>query len=227
MTPLQNSSKNKNLDISEMLLADNLDPFCKDSEEETIVEEEPVVEEKAPEEIDVVETNDMALVGLYDALNDEFKNDFAIWDAELTKDDLLVRFNNPLALFEMGKSNLKEGFTDILSDFFPRYLNIVNKYKDQIQEIRIEGHSSSEYNGAKTDAQKYTQNKKLSAKRADEVRDYAVNEASKSTEMDQEWIDNTFKSYGMSSDNLIMNPDGSENVSASRRVDFKIVKNEK
>ena len=221
MTPLQNSSKNKNIDISEMLLADNIDTFCKDSEEE------PAVEEKAIEETEIVETNDMAFVGLYDALNDEFKNDFAVWDAELTKDDLLFRFNNPLSLFETGKSDLKEGFTDILSDFFPRYVNIVNKYKDQIQEIRIEGHSSSEYNSAKTDAQKYTLNKILSTNRADEVRSYTINEASKNTEIDQEWINNTFKSYGMSSDNLIMNPDGSENVSASRRVDFKIVKNEK
>jgi outer membrane protein OmpA-like peptidoglycan-associated protein len=220
MTPLHNSSKNMNLDTSKMLLADNLDSFCKAQEE--MIEE--VVEEKVIVESDKEETNAIALVGLYDALVKEFKDDFDVWNAELIKDDLLFRFNNPVALFETGKSDLKVGFTDILSDFFPRYLKIIEQYKSQIQEIRIEGHTSSEYKGAKTDVQRYALNKKLSTSRANEVRDYSVNEASKNTEMDQEWIDNTFQGYGMSYDDLIMNPDGMENVSASRRVDFKILK---
>jgi outer membrane protein OmpA-like peptidoglycan-associated protein len=223
MSPLHNSSKNNNIPISEMLIAENLDPYCKPQEEkvEEIKAEEPTQEEVIPTEQIIP-----SFVGLYDALMEEFKNDFEPWNAELTKDQLLFRFNNPIALFETGKSDLKVGFTDILSDFFPRYLKIVEKYKDEIQEIRIEGHTSSEYRLAKNDKKRYELNKLLSQERATEVRDYAVIKASQNSEIDKQWIEDTFKPYGMAYDNLILNPDGSENVFASRRVDFKIVKKE-
>ena len=227
MSPLHNSSKNNNIYISEMLKAENLDPYCKPQEENIEKPKaEVVVEEPIQEETLVVEDVTPSFVGLYDALMEEFKNDFKPWNAELSKDNLLFRFNNPLALFETGKSDLKVGFTDILSDFFPRYLKIVEKYKDEIQEIRIEGHTSSEYKLSKTDEERYKFNKLLSQKRADEVRDYAVNKASKDSKISKEWIESTFKSYGMAYDNLILNPDGTENTDASRRVDFKIVKKE-
>ncbi len=223
MSPLHNSLKNNNLFISKMLQAENLDPYCKPQEEP---KQEVIAEEPVQEEVIAIEQVVPSFVGLYDALMEEFKDDFETWNAKLTNDDLLFRFNNPIALFEVDKSELKSGFTDILSDFFPRYLKIVEQYKDEIQEIRIEGHTSSEYKLAKTDDERYKLNKLLSEKRASEVRDYAVNEASTNSDISKEWIENTFKPYGMSYDNLIMNPDGSENVDASRRVDFKIVKKE-
>jgi len=217
MSPLHNSSKNNNIIISEMLRAKNLDPYC--NPKENIALQEPIEEEAI--QIEQVTPN---FVGLYDALMEEFKNDLEPWNAELTKDDLLLKFNNPIALFEVNKSELKSGFTDILSDFFPRYLKIVEQYKNEIQEIRIEGHTSSEYTRAKSAEERYSLNKKLSTKRANEVREYTVNEASKNSDISKEWIENTFKPYGMSYDNLIMNPDGTENAEASRRVDFKIIK---
>ena len=227
MSPLHNSSKNNNLLISEMLQADNLDPYCK-PQEEKIEEPEPetVIPTPVKEENVIIEEVVPSFVGLYDALMEEFKNDLESWNAELTKDDLLFRFNNPVALFQVNKSDLKSGFTDILTDFFPRYLKIIEQYKNEIQEIRIEGHTSSEYSLAKTDDERYRLNKLLSEKRANETRDYAVNEASKNSEVSKEWIENTFKPYGMSYDNPIMNPDGTENLDASRRVDFKIIKKE-
>lgn len=229
MSPLHNSSKNNNTDISKMLRAKNLDQYCgkkKENITEDLVETEQVVEAIEPivEETTTNTQDAVSFVGLYDALNEEFKDDFDTWDAELTKDDLLFRFNNPIALFQTGKSELRVGFTDILSDFFPRYLMIVEKYKDEIKEIRIEGHTSSEYKFAKTDEDRYRLNKILSEQRAKEVRDYTVNKAAKNSDISKEWIENTFKSYGISYDNPIMNPDGTENADASRRVDFKITK---
>jgi len=226
MSPLHNSSKNNNLFISEMLKAEKLDLYCKPQEKKVEKPEEEIVAQESVQE-DTIPTKEMtpSFVGLYDALMEEFKNDFEPWNAELTKDDLLFKFNNPIALFEVNKSELKPGFTDILSDFFTRYLKIVEQYKDEIQEIRIEGHTSSEYTRAKSDEERYLLNKELSTIRANKVRDYAVNEASKNSDISKEWIENTFKPYGMSYDNLIMNPDGTENAEASRRVDFKIVKN--
>jgi outer membrane protein OmpA-like peptidoglycan-associated protein len=231
MSPLHNSSKNSNIFISEMLQAQSLDPYCKAKEVEPEIKEvvEPEVEIVVEPQLEDTTTNNQespAFVGLYDALTQEFKDDFNLWNAELTKDDLIFRFNNPIALFQKSKSELKPGFTDILSDFFPRYLKIIEQYKDEIQEIRIEGHTSSEYNRAKTDEKRYELNKNLSQKRASVVRDYTVNEATNNSDIDQAWIENTVKPYGMAYDNLILNPNGTENIDASRRVDFKIVKKE-
>lgn len=215
MSPLNNSTKNKDIELSEILRADKIDAYCT-SKEETVEAEEVIVPEEKP-------TNAVVFVGLYDALMEEFKDDFAVWNAELTKDDLLFRFNNPIALFEVGNSDLKVEFTEILKDFFPRYVKIISEYKNQIKEIRIEGHSSSEYEGAKSEKSKFIYNERLSTKRATNARDFAVNKTLNETEVDQNWVSNTFIAYGMSSSNLILNEDGSENVKASRRVDFKIV----
>ncbi len=217
MTPLHNSTKNNNEMISEMLRSADLDPYCKPQVEEV---EEKVEETKAP--ADVQEAP--AFVGLYEALTEEFKDDFEPWNAELTKDELLFRFKNPSALFEVGKSELNEKFTNILGDFFPRYLKIMESYKDEIAEVRIEGHTSSEYKAAKNDEQRYALNKKLSQERADAVRDYSVAKGSLIEDVDAKWVEDTFKSYGMSYDNPILDESGIENASASRRVEFRIEK---
>ena len=50
-------------------------------------------------------------------------------------------------LFEQAEAVLKEKFQNILFDFFPRYVKILTsqKYKTDIEEVRIEGHTSSEW----------------------------------------------------------------------------------
>lgn len=75
---------------------------------------------------------------LYDDLNNEFARDMKRWGAELDK-DLAFRFNNSDVLFDQGKAELKPEFSDILSDFFPRYVKIITqpKYRDDILEVRI------------------------------------------------------------------------------------------
>ena len=165
-------------------------------------------------------------IGLYAALTKEFKDDFKPWNAELTKKDFIFRFKDPKSLFTHGKSDLKKRFTNILGDFFPRYLKILNDYKSEIKEVGIEGHTSSSYRLAKNDRQRYQFNKILSQKRANEVRSYSVDVASQKSQIDQRWIAQTFKAYGKSYDTLIYNLDGTENASASRRVEFKIIRKE-
>ena len=84
---------------------------------------------------------------LYDDLYDEFKNDLEKWNASIDKLTLSVKFEAPEVLFASGSYELQSKFKEILIDFFPRYISILadKKYRDDIEEIRIEGHTSSEW----------------------------------------------------------------------------------
>src|SRR5215469_11521124 len=86
---------------------------------------------------------------LFEDLNREFRKDLAKWNAQLLKNDLTIRFSEPEVLFATGSSELKPEFQNILQDFFPRYVRILTskKYRDAISEVRIEGHTSSGWNG--------------------------------------------------------------------------------
>ena len=91
----------------------------------------------------IVETYEDNKVSLYDDLYGEFKGDMKTWDMEIDKDGT-IRFNEPDVYFEKGKSELKNEFKEILNSFFPRYIKLVyDNYKDNVKEIRIEGHTSS------------------------------------------------------------------------------------
>jgi outer membrane protein OmpA-like peptidoglycan-associated protein len=79
---------------------------------------------------------------LFHELQVAFKNDFKKWDLELDK-DLSIKFTNPEVLFPSGKSEITPKFQSILTEFFPKYLDVImqGKYKEKIAEIRIEGHT--------------------------------------------------------------------------------------
>src|SRR6516165_5786533 len=83
-------------------------------------------------------------VELYDDLKREFESDLPRWGAEIDEDST-IRFKEPDVLFSTGSSDIKDNFKYILDDFFPRYVYILDsdKYRDAVEEIRIEGHTSS------------------------------------------------------------------------------------
>jgi outer membrane protein OmpA-like peptidoglycan-associated protein len=85
---------------------------------------------------------------LYQDLNTAFKDDLLRWDAILTR-DLAIRFKEPRVQFDTGKAIIKPSFGNILDSFFPRYVEILSseKYRDAIEEVRIEGHTSSAWEG--------------------------------------------------------------------------------
>ena len=84
---------------------------------------------------------------LYNDLNEEFKDDLEKWQAEIDRKTLSVKFKSPDVLFELNSTIIKPKFKLILDDFFPRYVGILVKkqFRDQIDEVRIEGHTSSEW----------------------------------------------------------------------------------
>lgn len=81
---------------------------------------------------------------LHDRFIEEFKKDTANWQMQIGK-DLSIRFTNPEVLFATGSWRITPAFKKILSEFMPRYLDILltNGMKNQIKEIRIEGHTDN------------------------------------------------------------------------------------
>jgi outer membrane protein OmpA-like peptidoglycan-associated protein len=162
---------------------------------------------------------------LYEDISNEFSEDLKKWNAEIDKTSLSVRFKAPEILFSIGSSNMKSEFKTILNDFFPRFTEILysDKYKNEIEEIRIEGHTSS-YWTEKTSADKaYIFNMELSQNRTRNVLNYLLsveNEASKN-----EWLKQNVTANGLSSSKLIYDSNGVENRELSRRVEFRVKTN--
>jgi outer membrane protein OmpA-like peptidoglycan-associated protein len=76
---------------------------------------------------------------LYKELKKAFEEKKDEWQMEI-EDDLTIKFTNPDVLFEANDSKLRIRFKNILEEFVPKYLSIINEavYKDKIKEIRIE-----------------------------------------------------------------------------------------
>jgi outer membrane protein OmpA-like peptidoglycan-associated protein/ankyrin repeat protein len=171
-----------------------------------------------------IKRKDINISELYADLMKEFNKDFTLWDAELLKDGLIFRFKNPELLFAHGSSDLNPKYKLILNDFFPRYLNILDKYKNQIALVRIEGHTSSVYSAAKNEKERYAYNKELSSIRANRVFNYILSIDNSVIKDKKDWLSSSLKPYGMAYDDLIYDKNDKENESLSRRVEFKIIK---
>lgn len=158
---------------------------------------------------------------LYEDLEAEFKSDLPKWGAELDP-DLSIRFKEPDVLFASGRSELSGRFRDILSDFFPRYLRILTRptYRDSIEEVRIEGHTSRNWIIATSAENAYMLNMALSQERTRSVLQFVL--FTPRTSDLQDWLIAHLTANGLSSSKLRFNPDGAENPDASRRVEFRV-----
>jgi outer membrane protein OmpA-like peptidoglycan-associated protein len=161
---------------------------------------------------------------LYSDLAEEFKGDLVKWRASIEKETLSVRFDEPEVLFEAGQSTVTDRFRVILTDFFPRYLKIIygnKKYRDNIEEIRIEGHTSSEwYPGADENAA-YFYNMNLSQARTRAVLEYCMNLRPIRNDKDQQaWVRSFITANGLSSSKPVLK-NGKEDKNQSRRVEFR------
>lgn len=157
-------------------------------------------------------------------LNKEFEKDLEVWGAEITKDNIF-RFHSPEVLFNIGSSQVSERFQEILNNFFPRYLNLLtsNKYINDIDEIRVEGHTSNDWNNRTSEPLIYLNNMRLSQSRANSVLTYCYNINHIIIEKHRNWLETKFRANGMSFSKLIYQDDGGVNLSKSRRVEFKVL----
>ena len=156
---------------------------------------------------------------IYNALKSEFGKDLEKWNAEIEKDTLTVRFLAPEILFESGSDVLKPQFKDILSDFMPRYIDLlITNFVDDISEVRIEGHTSSEWN-QEPEKTAFIKNMDLSQARTRSVLEYSF--SLKELDGFDVWMRKTMSANGLSSAKLIMK-ENLEDKKRSRRVEFAI-----
>ncbi len=161
---------------------------------------------------------------LYNDLLNEFKDDLDEWDAVINKPPVLsIRFESPEVLFEAGSDLLRPRFKNILDDFFPRYVKILtsDNYRNDIEEVRIEGHTSSDWINLPDD-EAYFQNMRLSQDRTRSVLHYIMD--IRASNNHNKWLRQHFTANGLSSSKLIIR-EGKEDKQASRRVEFRVKTN--
>jgi outer membrane protein OmpA-like peptidoglycan-associated protein len=161
---------------------------------------------------------------LYEALWQEFSDDLPKWGAELDRDTLSVRFKAPEVLFDAAQTTLKERFKYILEDFFPRYIAVLSNFREHIAEVRIEGHTSSEWSERSSADEAYFKNMRLSQGRTREVLAYSL--LLPNIAPFKSWLIQKLTANGLSSSQIIVDT-GVENKSLSRRVEFRVRTNAK
>lgn len=162
-------------------------------------------------------------VAINRALWKEFEHDLPKWEAELNAETLSIEFKSPEVLFETGKIDLQPRFVEILNDFFPRYLAVIKQFEPTLEEVRIEGHTSSDWDAATEEAEAYFKNMWLSQGRTQSVLEYVYNLPAVAE--DQAWVKANLAAVGFSFSRLVFDEAGREDRDASRRVVFRVVTN--
>lgn len=158
-------------------------------------------------------------VRIYEALQDEFEDDLQRWNAEIEQETLLVRFKSPEVLFAEGRSTLRRQFRVILDDFFPRYVRVLSEFENSLDEVRVEGHTSSDWDGASPD-EAYYRNMGLSQARTREVLRHVL--SIPEIRGDLAWLRPLLTANGLSSSRLVYDANDVEDQDRSRRVEFRI-----
>ena len=158
-------------------------------------------------------------------LTNEFKEDLERWEAEITKDNIII-FNSPTVLFRTGKSSIKRDFKNILNNFFPRYIKILSsiKYKNEIDEIRIEGHTSNTWSKGLKKSLTYLKNMKLSQNRANNVLSYCYSLNNNLIRKNRAWLEKHFRANGMAFSKLkyLDKEHSLVDLIKSKRVEFRV-----
>ena len=128
--------------------------------------------------------------------------------------------------FRAGSSEITPGFKRLLNNFLPKYIRAIAKCDQKyIKEIRIEGHTSSEWssNYAANSNYSYIRNMELSQSRTRAILNYALSMPELAQYHDL--IKSKLTANGLSSSQLIIE-NGVENKEKSRRIEFRVVAND-
>ena len=167
------------------------------------------------------EQNNTYQLWLHRALDSTFSSHYEKWNMSLDSNNT-IKFHNPEFLFEQGSAVIKPKFQEILDEFFPKYLSVLTNplFISEIQEVRVEGHTSSLWLNENHKKYNFLKNIKLSQNRAYAVVEYGMN--IEQIEDKVPWLFDVIRAYGLSSSRKIIDENASENLIASRRVEFKV-----
>lgn len=153
-------------------------------------------------------------------LRTEFNKEQKTWNMKICEGGLLVKFENKENFLPDSKV-ITERFQNVLSEFYPRFKSILWKYIDDVDELRIEGHASSEARG-KSIKDAYLYNTELSQGRSFNVMNFVLGLDNIATNNDfLNWSYKNLTAHGMSSSEVIL-VNNIEDRQASRRVEFRI-----
>ncbi len=156
------------------------------------------------------------IIGVRTEMVKALSSEFGDSDLHVAVDETsgAITFDSSI-LFDYNKSTLKDSGKEFLSEFFPRYVDILlsPKYKDHISEIQIVGYTDTEGD--------YIFNLQLSQKRALSVAEYCLSDDSEILDEEKlkelrEVVSATGRSYA----NPILDENGEVDMVASRRVEF-------
>ena len=156
------------------------------------------------------------IIGVRKEIVEELSKEFGDSDLKVTVDEKTgaITFDSSI-LFDYNKSVITPSGKEFLAEFMPRYADVLlgSKYKNNISEIIIEGHTDTEG--------KYMFNLQLSQRRALAVAEYCLSDDSDILKKNQlEEMRAIVSATGRSYSNPIYGPDGEVDMDASRRVEI-------
>ena len=156
---------------------------------------------------------------IYNELHEEFRDDLNKWVAEIDRETLTVSFREPKIQFSTGSSEVKSEFKNILNDFYPRYLDVLWDFKNDIDELRIEGHTSTTWQKAISIDDAYIKNMSLSQDRSKNV---LIHILGLNLGSNKNWAKDKIIANGMSSSKLLLKENGDEDKIRSQRTEFRV-----
>lgn len=162
-------------------------------------------------------------LSIYQAMLDSFNQDLERWGARISDDTLTIVFQAPDAMFETGQTELSGRYKKILAEFFPRYMTALQPFTDSIEEIRLEGHTSSGWGATDPSGNAYYKNLELSQERTRSVLRYVSTLENVSEYKD--WMKGHLAAVGYSSSRPILDSNGQEDPVRSKRVAFRVITN--
>lgn len=173
----------------------------------------------------VVQEYEQTKDNMRQALQEEFREDLKLWNAEMLG-DMTIRFKDPSALFATGSSTLRPQFKNTLAEFFPRYVRLItsDQYRDAVKEVRIEGHTSAFWSQGTDATTAYFRNMELSQARTRTTLEFLLTLDAITGHRD--WLIRHVTANGLSSSRPVSSETASlQEQLSDQRVEIRIVTN--
>lgn len=128
--------------------------------------------------------------------------------------------------FRSQESEITESLKLQLDAECPDFVKKIDADRNNIDEIRIEGHTSKNWRDEDSEKGKYLNNLELSQQRALNVLKYCFRDQLDDTYADQQWYFEHLRAIGMSSAKPKPRKDGTEDPEKSRRVEIRLIKDQ-